>query len=306
MPIVIVLDNSLSMCKYVDDNTSLTKRDCSHLIINRLADHLTKVNSYEHLALIAYSSEASVLCQFTREYNVLKDALVELPIGDCARLESAFNCVSDLVLSEWTNMTNISVLLITNDIDTLHSDSVKHMCIKLRDNLKILQNFYVHKGGCDFDENEHFSSLLNNEELLKSTFYADLPVKNYFQCKFPFSFPNRLDIVCLNELNNNNNKLKTETLSNNKVFYYDTNDSFNTKYDKYQDSAKTYYLQDLIHLNNSPGKLFLTKNLQQDYLETKFCSNLFAELYSPFDSKIKCGHIESNILLTPNPLPFKG
>ena len=105
-------------------------------------------------------------------------------------------------------------------------------------------------------------------------------------------FPNRFDIVCLSEAplerTANDNHLKVLCTS-------------------HVNATKPHHLNELIQLNAAAsGKLFLTKSLRKDYLDNEFCSNLFAELYSPFECKIKCGHLESSVVLSPALLPFKG
>ena len=54
MPTVILLDNSLSMCKYATTKKekSLTKRELSHLITRRYIEHISKIDSYEYVALV--------------------------------------------------------------------------------------------------------------------------------------------------------------------------------------------------------------------------------------------------------------
>ena len=63
MPVVFLLDNSLPMCQLANSKTTdehfkkthedtLTKRDISHMIIQRLVEHLAKQDKYETFALV--------------------------------------------------------------------------------------------------------------------------------------------------------------------------------------------------------------------------------------------------------------
>ena len=63
MPVVFLLDNSLSMCQSANSRSSdehmlktheenLTKRDISHLIIRRIVQHLSNQDKYETFALV--------------------------------------------------------------------------------------------------------------------------------------------------------------------------------------------------------------------------------------------------------------
>ena len=63
MPVVFLLVNSLPMCQLANSKTTdehfkkthedtLTKRDISHMIIQRLVEHLAKQDKYETFALV--------------------------------------------------------------------------------------------------------------------------------------------------------------------------------------------------------------------------------------------------------------
>jgi hypothetical protein len=197
MPTVFLLDNSLSMCKYENESDKnsteklTTKRELSHSVIKRIVQHISKTDIYEYFALVAYSSTSQVVCEFTRDQAKFCESLDGVKIGDVGYLDVGLNAVSDLVIEEWACFTNIQVLLITDNVDNLRSNSVKTLYSKLKENKVILGDYFL-SNGVDFDEKIHFSSILN-EDLLKSNFYTSLNKRNYFQCKFPFSFPNRYD-----------------------------------------------------------------------------------------------------------------
>jgi hypothetical protein len=52
MPTVILLDNSLSMSKYVKGTDKTTYQQLSFLIIKQLADYFSKTDKLEYLALV--------------------------------------------------------------------------------------------------------------------------------------------------------------------------------------------------------------------------------------------------------------
>ena len=52
MPTIILLDNSLSMNKLLDGDNKLTKRDLAFKIINRIIDHLSINEKFEHISLV--------------------------------------------------------------------------------------------------------------------------------------------------------------------------------------------------------------------------------------------------------------
>lgn len=297
MPTVILLDNSLSMLK-TQNETSTTKRDLATKLITNLIDHFSKYDKFEYLALVAYSSTAQVVSEFTRDYSKLIESLKQLRTGDASCLEEGLNKVSDLVIEEWACFTSIQVLLITDDLDSLsYSNSIRQLCSRLKENRLLLKEYYL-TNGIDFDEKIHMNSILN-EDILKSQYYLNLPKKNYFMCKYPFSFPNRFDIVCLdsNESQNENDLNQ---------FGFDE-DNFKLKTNAFKQMNKKYYLNELIQLNsNSTGSLYVTKSFDLDYFENEFCAKILNDLFNPFNCKLKCGHLESNITLIPAPIPFKG
>jgi hypothetical protein len=139
-----------------------------------------------------------------------------------------------------------------------------------------------------------------NEDILKSNFYTNLNRKNYFICKYPFSFPNKFDIVCLD----NENMAQDLKVLN---YYGFDEDNFNLKKTSFKNMDKIYYLNELIELNNSSkGSLYITKNLNHDYFKNEFCNKILNDLFNPFNCKLKCGNLESNITLIPAPIAFKG
>lgn len=191
MPTIFLLDNSLSMSKneYELNEKLITKRELSHSIIKRIVQHISSTDKFEYFALVAYSSTAQVVSEFTRDQAKFFEQLDTLKIGDVGYLDVGLNAVNDLVIDEWACFSNIQVLLITNNVDNLRSNSVKTIATRLKENKAILGEYFL-SNGVDFDEKLHFNSILG-EDLLKSNFYTSLNKKNYFQCKFPFSFPNR-------------------------------------------------------------------------------------------------------------------
>lgn len=172
------------------------------------------------------------------------------------------------------------------------------MCSRLKENRSLLFDYYL-SSGIDFDEKIHMNSILN-EDILKSQFYANLNKKNaYYMCKYPFSFPNRFDVVCLDESGDTNEA--------DQVYYGFDEENFRLKHSSFKNMTKKFYLKELIQLNNSAsGCLYATKNLRADYFENEFCTKILNDLFNPFNCKLKCGHLESSISLIPAPIPFKG
>jgi hypothetical protein len=236
--------------------------------------------------------------QFTNNYKEIETCLENLKAGDCSNLEEVFNAASDLVVDEYANFFNIQVLLLTDNLDNLYGNTVKQFCKKLKDNRSILKEYYLSLG-VEYDEKMSTSSLVN-DDILRSTYYHELKKKSYFQCKFPFSFGNRFDIICLDESTSTNDE------SPNEHAYYSINDD-EFKVEKFIfNESKKKYLQELIELNNSNGKLYVTNMLGKSYIENEFCESIINEMFVHFEFKIQCGHLASTVSLVPSPLPFKG
>ncbi len=77
MPVVFLLDNSLPMCQLANSKTTdehfkkthedtLTKRDISHMIIQRLVEHLAKQDKYETFALVIIKISIIILTAFRK------------------------------------------------------------------------------------------------------------------------------------------------------------------------------------------------------------------------------------------------
>ena len=79
MPTVILLDNSLSMCKYI--KPGLTKRDLAHSIIHRLVDHLNKQEHKDYLALVKLFSLSFLLIKIELKHSVTGGIRINRPSG---------------------------------------------------------------------------------------------------------------------------------------------------------------------------------------------------------------------------------
>lgn len=222
-----------------------------------------------------------------------------MKIGDCSFLEEGLNKVSDLVIDEWACFTNVQILLITDSVDNMYNNSIKSLCTKLKENRTVLKDFYI-TNGIDFDENIHVNSILN-EDIMKSNFYANNSNKKpYFNCKYPFSFPNRFDIVCLAD------KEQVKEVIDCLSYGFD-DDNFQVKKLSIKTQNKLFCLNELIKLNsNSTGKLYVTEKLDTDYISKEFCDLIIGELFNTFECSLKCGNLKSNVNLIPTPIPFKG
>lgn len=221
-----------------------------------------------------------------------------LKAGDCSNLEEVLNAASDLVVDEYASFFNVQMLLLTDNLDNLYGNTTKQFCTKLKDNRSILKEYYLSLG-VEYDEKMSSNSLVN-DDILRSTYYLELKKKSFFQCKFPFSFGNRFDIICLDESTPTNDET-----SNEQAYYSFNDDEFKVEKLILNESKKKY-LQELIELNNSNGKLYVTNMLERSYVENEFCETIINEMFVHYEFQIQCGHLASTVRLVPSPLPFKG
>lgn len=109
--------------------------------------------------------------------------------GDASSLEEGLSKVSSLVIDDTAGFSFVQILVITDEFDNLRpTSSVRSLCEKLKHNRKLLQAAHV-VTGLDFDERMLVNSILN-DELINST-------AGFYLSPFPFSFPNRFDIISL-------------------------------------------------------------------------------------------------------------
>jgi hypothetical protein len=127
-------------------------------------------------------------------------------------------------------------------------------------------------------ENEEFDPRVSNFE-----FYQNETLNNFnemnnesISIKYPFTFPNLLNLIVLNDTQQNFN---------------DLNNQFN----------------ELIQLNNNNGRVFISNNLIMNYIINDFSKYLLSKIHEKFIVTLKCGHLEQfNISILPTPKKFKG
>ncbi len=232
-------------------------------------------------------------------------------MGDVSCLEEGLNKVSDLVMEEYGCFIAVEVLLITNTIETFQMEaSAKQLCSRLQDNKAIMKSIYV-ANGIDYDESVHFASSIINQEVIKSNQQSASLSEKFFNCKYPFSFPNRFNVICLPNCsgsNTNNNSLNESSSVH--FFEFDDENFRQKEVGKRRNDAafqKEFYLNELVKLNGSSGKVFAPNSLEASYIESDFVQNVFGQVYlSAGIYMLKFGNLESNVSLWPSPVPYKG
>lgn len=239
MPTVIVLDTSLSMCRPVPMADVPEPFYFRNLAVHGLTHFLDYMNGnfkLEFAALMSFNSNRDALVPFTRDFDSIKVAIMNLEYYDRARLKTALEGVQSLIMEEWGAGVPCQVLLVTDgllgiEVEILKSD---------------IENYYAatEKG------TEDFNFLL------------------------PFPFPCKLHVACIAS---------------------STDPSL-------QNSLPIY--QKLIEINGDGGQVFVPEGqLNFKSIQTMFTK--IADLYyKPFHGILHCGHLTSNISLSPPPEPF--
>ena len=103
------------------------------------------------------------------------------------------------------------------------------------------------KIGIDFDEHMHFNSILN-EDILKSNYFTSgVNKQSYLSLKYPFSFPNKFDVICLAEyedtIDNDDGFIRVDQTSNKqKLLEHFVNKSSIIGFDEDSFKLKEWYI----------------------------------------------------------------
>lgn len=212
--------------------------------------------------------------------------------GDCFNLESGLSKISEMIIDTFGCFTNIQILILTNEVvDSSHEYSIKNLYHKLKENKVILKSF-LDSIGLDYDQENYFKNSILHNDILNSNFNFEFS-KKLSSTILPLSFPNRLDIICLNGKN-----IQAETGC---FKFDDENFKFNF-IDLNNQNSKINYLNEMIRLNGSDGKVFCTNSIDFNFISEKFLPNFFESLFDPFVFELKCGNLKSEINLVPSPI----
>ncbi|RMZ94295.1 von Willebrand factor A domain-containing 9 [Brachionus plicatilis] len=293
MPLAIIIDNSLSMYKEINENGIKTsKREIASLLCEKLIDLVSSRDKYEFISLVSVSSNAQLLTEFTRDFTKAKQSLKIGKPGDCFNLESGLSKISEMVIDTFGCFTNVQILILTNEFDNSTQEySIKNFYSKLKENEGIVKNF-LESIGFDYDENKYFKNSILNNDILNSNYNFEFN-KKLSATILPFSFPNRLDVICLQD--------KTIHAESGRFEFDDDNFDFRFVKSSNQDS-KINYLNEIVDLNGSDGKVFCVDNLNNKFICENFLPEFFNSLFDPFDFELKCGNLKSMINLVPSPI----
>ncbi|GIY52456.1 integrator complex subunit 14 [Caerostris darwini] len=137
MPTVIVLDTSLSMHRPVqmpDVPEPFGFRNLAVHGLTYLLDYMNINCKLEFAALITFNSNRETVVPFTRDFESIKSALLQLEYHETSQFAKALEAVQSLVMEEWGAGVPCQVVVVTDgaigaEIGQLKNDMERHFSV---------------------------------------------------------------------------------------------------------------------------------------------------------------------------------
>ncbi|XP_067623068.1 integrator complex subunit 14 [Eurosta solidaginis] len=117
MPTIIALDVSLSMQRPIpgrSEENVLTYHQLALKGISQLLEHLAATSKLEYVSLITYSTTSEVKVDFTRDYDVIRQAVKKVETGDKLCLISMLKNVASILSTNWGTQNYCQVVVFTD------------------------------------------------------------------------------------------------------------------------------------------------------------------------------------------------
>ncbi|XP_039952072.1 integrator complex subunit 14 [Bactrocera tryoni] len=117
MPTIIALDVSLSMQRQIpgrSEENALTYHQLAVKGISQLLEHLSATSKLEYVSLVVYSTTSEVKVDFTRDYDIIRQALKKIEPGDKLCLISMLKNVASILSTNW-GFQNYSQVVVFTD-----------------------------------------------------------------------------------------------------------------------------------------------------------------------------------------------
>lgn len=279
MPTIILLDVSLSMCRSYqklstkDGNSSddsIDPKQLANVGIGTLLDYLAQNAQLEYTSLIVFSSLWEIRHPFTRHHESIKNGIYDLELYDKSNIVNAVRGALSLKLDEWAQSGPINIILITDG--QLHHRNINH-------------NKHV-KTTFDLDEEEDVDMIEENEDAQEfhDISFGDLEGQFNFACK--------IQIVCLASQ-------KEPALDYSIPFYK----SLISIVDNSVSDPPVIIGSNT--RNYKQSALWLPFSSESASVSIESVENLFNKLaelhYKPFHTNLLCGHLSSNVMISPKP-----
>ncbi|XP_042543445.1 integrator complex subunit 14-like isoform X2 [Dipodomys spectabilis] len=128
MPTVVVMDVSLSMTRPVsiEGSEEYQRKHLAAHGLTMLFEHMATNYKLEFTALVVFSSLWELMVFFTRDYNILQEALSNMDNYDKTCLESALVRVCNIVQQDWGGAIPCQVVLVTDGCLGIGRGSLRH------------------------------------------------------------------------------------------------------------------------------------------------------------------------------------
>jgi hypothetical protein len=268
MPTVILLDVSLSMCRWSsrptdscgqddvkDKQTTVEVRQLANVGIGVLLDYFAQNAQLEYTALVIYSSLWEVRHDFTRNHELIKNGIYDLELYDKSNVVNAVRGLLSLKLDEWAQDGPINIILVTDG------------------------QYHPKKS---YRTRDYSSNKQTDEE------FDDVHLK---ELKDQFDMPCKMQVVCLTSPRDPALKhslkfyKKLISVVDNKTADCPVLTTTNMK--QFKQSA--IWLPDLS-----------TRDVSFESVESLFATLAEAH-YKPYHTVISCGNLSSLVLLSPKP-----
>ncbi|XP_017469201.1 PREDICTED: von Willebrand factor A domain-containing protein 9 isoform X1 [Rhagoletis zephyria] len=117
MPTIIALDVSLSMQRQIpgrSEENTLTYHQLALKGMSQLLEHLSSTSKLEYVSLITYSTISEVKVDFTRDYDVIRQAVKKVESGDKLCIISMLKNVASILSTNWGTQNYCQVVVFTD------------------------------------------------------------------------------------------------------------------------------------------------------------------------------------------------
>nr|CAB3256419.1 von Willebrand factor A domain-containing protein 9-like [Phallusia mammillata] len=116
MPTVIAIDCSFSLSQLsnTSDGNSVSKLKLAGICCLEIIERLSEKLNLEHFAIVSFSSNVNVICDFTRDISQLKSSINKLTLGDKSTFRQFVSTTNKFIRKEWGCMQPCNIIVITD------------------------------------------------------------------------------------------------------------------------------------------------------------------------------------------------
>lgn len=138
MPTILALDVSLSMTRKCEVGESETFHQLAVNGINQFLKYLSENSKLEQVAFLVYSGQTEITVEFTKHYDLIKEALNKIEHYDKTNLEGCLQNASNLFQATWGNQNYCQLIIVTDCGLGFGSTSINNLIMSLRPTSELL------------------------------------------------------------------------------------------------------------------------------------------------------------------------